>query len=167
MIESINNLASIGADFVTVPCNSAHNFYQPVSEGIAIPWLNMIELVSRVVTVDKSKPLILGAYLTTTRKPYSRYIPGAVYPSEADREIVWAGIEEIKLTNRLSVEARNRLEAIVHKMKGEIDCVLLACTEFSIVYDGCTNIAGLKIIDSSTEYAKATLSFAKGWSQYY
>jgi aspartate/glutamate racemase len=38
---------------------------------------------------------------------------------------------------------------------------LLACTEFSIAFDGHSNIDGLKIIDSSTEYARATIDFAK------
>ncbi len=162
MIESINNLASIGADFVTIPCNSAHHFYQQVAEEIRIPWLNMIKIVSQVVTDTKTRPLVLGGYITLTQKTYSRYIPEAVYPSAADNELVWSAIEEIKLNNALSAETRTRLEAVIHKMRDEIDCVLLACTEFSIAYDGCTNLNGLKIVDSSTEYARATIDFAKG-----
>ena len=46
-------------------------------------------------------------------------------------------------------------------MKGEIDCVLLACTELSIVYGSTTSIDGLSVIDTSTEYAKATIEFAR------
>ena len=30
MVKSINNLTRIGADFVVVPCNSAHYFYKEV-----------------------------------------------------------------------------------------------------------------------------------------
>jgi len=162
MIESINNLASINVDFVTVPCNSAHHFYDQVVEKIEIPWLNMIEIVSQVITGDnKSRPLILGGYITVTRKTYTRYLPDAVYPSTRDNELVWSAIEEIKLTNGLSTESRSRLEAIIHEMRQEIDCVLLGCTEFSIAYDGHSNIDGLKIVDSSTEYARATIDFAK------
>jgi aspartate racemase len=162
MIESINKLASIGVDFVTVPCNSAHHFYQQVAQGIHIPWLNMLEIVSRVVTTEnRSRPLILGGYITVTRKLYSEYVPGAVYASSEDNELVWSAIEEIKLASSLSDEARTRLEALICRMKKDIDCVLLACTELSIAYDGYVSIDGLKIIDSSTEYAKATIEFAK------
>ena len=34
MVNSINNLAKIGCDFVMLPCNSAHYFYNQVSEKI-------------------------------------------------------------------------------------------------------------------------------------
>jgi aspartate racemase len=162
MIESINKLASIGADFVTVPCNSAHHFYQQVAQGIHIPWLNMLGVVSQVVTThNRSRPLILGGYITVTRKLYSEYIPDAVYVPSEDNELIWSAIEEIKLASSLSDEARTRLEALICKMRKDIDCVLLACTELSIAYDGYVSIDGLKIIDSSTEYAKATINFAK------
>ena len=161
MIESINQLASIGTDFVTLPCNSAHYFYEQVVQGIQIPWLNMIESVSKAMTLDRSRPLILGGYITVTKKLYSRHIPGAVYPSPEDNEFIWSVIEEIKLTSDLSTSSRTRLETMIHEMKGEIDCVLLACTELSIVYGGIASIDGLKVVDSGAEYAKATIEFAK------
>jgi aspartate racemase len=162
MIESINKLASIGVDFVTIPCNSAHHFYQQVAQAIHIPWLNMLGVVSQVVTTHKrSRPLILGGYITVTQKLYSEYIPDAVYAPSEDNELVWSAIEEIKLSSSLSDEARTRLETLIYKRKEDIDCVLLACTELSIAYDGYASIDGLQIIDSSTEYAKATINFAK------
>jgi aspartate racemase len=161
MIESINQLASIGSDFVAVPCNSAHYFYEPVVRGIQIPWLSMLESVSRVVRANGTRPLVLGGYITMVKEVYSTYVSGAVYPMWEDCEFIWAVIEEIKLTSKLSSSSRTRLESIVRAMKGEIDCVLLACTELSIVYGGVTNIAGLRLIDSGSEYAKATIEFAR------
>ena len=46
MIKSINNLASIGAESLLIPCNSAHYFYDEVCKEITIPWINMIECVA-------------------------------------------------------------------------------------------------------------------------
>lgn len=171
MIESINQLASIGADFVTLPCNSAHYFYEQVARGIQIPWLNMLESVSRAVIAHGDRPLVLGGYITITKKLYSKYLPGAVYPAPPDSEFIWSAIEEIKLTSDLSVSSRAQLETMIAAMKAQIDCVLLACTEFSIVSralvagsasDGdVATIDGLRVLDSGTEYAKATIEFAK------
>lgn len=161
MIESINQLASIGSEFVAVPCNSAHYFYEQVVRGIQIPWLSMLESVSRVVKANGARPLVLGGYITMVKELYSTYISGAVYPVLEDCEFIWAVIEDIKLTSKLSPASRTRLESIVRAMKREIDCVLLACTELSIVYGGVTNIDGLKLIDSGHEYAKATIEFAR------
>ena len=161
MIESINQLARIGADFVAVPCNSAHYFYEQVAQGIQIPWLNMLESVSKAARINGGRPLVLGGYVTVAKKLYSRYIPGAVYPSPEDGEFIGSVIEEIKLTSELSTPSRARLETMIHEMKAEIDCVLLACTELSIAYGGTTSIDGLRVVDSSTEYAKATIEFAR------
>ena len=61
MIESINGLADIGDDFVVVPCNSAHYFYDEVVRKIKLPWLNIIEIsCNRVRRIGKQRPLILG-----------------------------------------------------------------------------------------------------------
>ena len=46
IVKSINNLSKIGCDFVALPCNSVHYYYDKVSLDININWLNMIEIVS-------------------------------------------------------------------------------------------------------------------------
>ena len=75
IVRSINNLGKIGCSFVMLPCNSAHYFYDEVSEEIEIPWLNMIEIVSsRILDSSYTKPLILGGYITTQKKVYSQSV---------------------------------------------------------------------------------------------
>ena len=75
IVHSINNLGKIGCSFVMLPCNSAHYFYNEVSEEIEIPWLNMIEIVSsKILDLSYTKPLILGGYITTQKKVYSQYL---------------------------------------------------------------------------------------------
>lgn len=157
MIESINKLAQIGADFVVVPCNSAHYFYKKVAPSIKIPWLNMIEIVSRAMPTRQ--PLILGAYITVIKKIYSQYIKGAIYLSDSENQFVADLIEETKLTSHLSLKNKKRLETIIYEKKSEIDSILLSCSELSIVYKN-SHIYGLPIIDSALEYAKATIKFA-------
>ena len=36
------NLKSFGCDYIAVPCNSAHAFFDDVTFGGNIPWVNMI-----------------------------------------------------------------------------------------------------------------------------
>jgi len=163
IIESIDKLASIGANFVAVPCNSAHYFYDQVVQKIKIPWLNMIEITSKQALKLGKKPLILGGYATIEKKLYNKYISEARYLSEKGNEFVYRAIEEIKLTALLSKNTKNRLEKIIKDNieKQGIDCLLFACTELPIVYKEKT-LYGLPIIDSSLEYAKETIKFAKG-----
>lgn len=161
MIESINLLASIGADFVAVPCNQAHYFYKEVTPFIEIPWLNMIDITAKAVSIlAKSRPLILGGYVTVKKRVYDEYIPGAKYLSEPENGVVIDAIEEIKLTSGLSVESAKRLEDTVSKREREIDCVVLACTEFSIVFSN-KSMGGLPTVDSDLEYAREVVRYAR------
>jgi len=44
MVKSAQRLASIGADFLIMPCNTAHNFYDAVASSVSIPVLHMIAI---------------------------------------------------------------------------------------------------------------------------
>lgn len=162
MIESINKLTQIGADFIVVPCNSAHYFYKQVAPSIKIPWLNMIEIVSKAISIKKfKKPLVLGGYVTTKKRLYSQYLPKTVYLSRLENQKITNLIEEIKLTSALSAKGRKKLEKIIHQKKSDVDCVLFACSELSIIYKE-KYIGNLPMVDAAFEYAQATIKFARG-----
>lgn len=161
MIESINGLACIGADFVVVPCNSAHYFYKDVTPHIKIPWLSIIEITSkRITTMGKKHPLILGGFATTYKRLYSEYIPEAVYLSDIENRIVEEMIEEIKLTSALSAKLRKTLKEILENNKQTVDCAVIACTELPLVYNE-NNLYGVDLINSSLEYAKEVIRYAQ------
>ena len=44
MVKSAKRLASIGADFLIMPCNTAHGFYDEVCSAVSIPVLHMIRI---------------------------------------------------------------------------------------------------------------------------
>ena len=44
MVKSAQRLASIGADLLIMPCNTAHNFYDAVASSVSIPVLHMIAI---------------------------------------------------------------------------------------------------------------------------
>ncbi|UCG66687.1 MAG: amino acid racemase [Deltaproteobacteria bacterium] len=46
MIETAKNLERAGADFIVIPCVSAHYFINQLGEGIAIPVISIIEEVA-------------------------------------------------------------------------------------------------------------------------
>jgi len=49
MVKTTRNLERAGADFVVMPCNTAHYYYEDLKKSIGIPILNMIELTARVI----------------------------------------------------------------------------------------------------------------------
>ena len=152
IVRSINNLGKIGCNFVMLPCNSVHYFYDIVSKKIEIPWLNMIEIVSnKILALSYCKPLILGGYITTQKKVYSRYIPESVYLSESENRTIESIIEKIKIKNSLDKNSEKTIKNIVKNYDDSIDSLLLACTELPIVIDR-DYFLGKKVISSIDEY---------------
>lgn len=50
MIETAKNLEKAGADFIVIPCVSAHYFIEELRKGIAIPVISIIDEVTREIT---------------------------------------------------------------------------------------------------------------------
>tara|TARA_B100000519_G_scaffold39884_1_gene29566 strand:+ start:252 stop:941 length:690 start_codon:yes stop_codon:yes gene_type:complete len=152
IVSSINNLAKIGCRCVMLPCNSVHYFYEEISKKIEIPWLNMIEIVSnKMLELNYSRPLILGGFVTTEKKVYSKYLPESVYLSESENRIIESIIEEIKIKNILDKSSDKTIRDIVKNYDDMIDSVLLGCTELPIVMNE-DHFKGKKVISSIDEY---------------
>ena len=165
IIESIHHLASIGADFVVLPSNSAHHYYDEIAPHIKIPWLNMISVITQVITEKKkAQPLILGGYLTITQQTYSHYLPQAQYLSKEQNEMIYDAIAEIRRTNNLPIQQKQAIIDALDMKKDEADCIILASTELPAILTE-KRINGLETIDTSMEYAKATVAFAQGDQQ--
>ena len=135
-----------------LPCNSVHYFYEEVSKKIEIPWLNMIEIVSnKMLELNYSRPLILGGFVTTEKKVYSKYLPESVYLSESENLIIESIIGEIKIKNILYKSSDKTIRDIVKNYDDMIDSVLLGCTELPIVMNE-DHFKGKKVISSIDEY---------------
>ena len=156
-ISAIINLHQAGADFVVLPCNQIHYWYKDVIENIPIPWVNMLKVVSsQVLKEDLSSPLVLGGYVTTSKKIYNPYLTKAKYPNQKEQQIVEDAILCIKKTNSLSKKLQYQILSFIQRKK-DIDSVIFACTELN---KDVLNILDYTTFNSSKIYAKETLRIA-------
>ncbi len=159
IISSIKVLERAGCDFVVLPCNNVHYFYEEVTEHIDIPWMNLIRLVSDSIR-HFPKVLILGSYITTLKKLYSTYTDNVVYITSDQNEpynlnYLMNIVESIKKNKECHHQVQSLLDHIVSSFP-DVDAVLLACTELPIAFTGMDyNYNGLKIIDSTEIYIDA------------
>ncbi len=98
MRKSAKKLQAMGCDYLAVPCNSAHYFYEEVVQGLDIPWVNMIEIVTRELK-HFQKILILGAYVTVTKKIYDRFINNTLYMKAEGNKLVSELVEKLKINS--------------------------------------------------------------------
>ncbi|KAK7325220.1 hypothetical protein VNO77_29379 [Canavalia gladiata] len=67
IVQSLRNkrafLENSGARCIVMPCNVSHSWYEQVSEGSSVPFLNMAECVAKELKEAKFKPLEAGSPL--------------------------------------------------------------------------------------------------------
>lgn len=49
LVQAANSLAEQGADFLTIPCVTAHYFYPELAKAVDIPVINLLEEIARTV----------------------------------------------------------------------------------------------------------------------
>jgi aspartate racemase len=139
-------LEQMGADFLVVPCNTAHAFYSRIQPQLSIPWLHMMQEVSRFVATQKGAQRI-GIMATTGTLRARLYADSLtqvgltpVFPaidSKTQRQImqsIYAPYWGIK-SGGVTVSAM-ALESLAESMgwfkAQSVDLVIAGCTELSV-----------------------------------
>lgn len=139
MVEDAKKLEKSGADYVVMPCNTAHFFYEQIQRNISIPMLNIIQETVRysVENTPNIKKLgILATKGTITAGAYQHMcekfgIDWAV-PSLADEQSLMNIIyNQVKAGKDVNI---NEFIKIIDNMKADgCDAVVLGCTELSVI----------------------------------
>ena len=65
LIEMAQQLENQGADFLVIPCNTAHYYYDKIVSHISIPVLNMVDLTVENIIVDLPEIKKVGLLAST------------------------------------------------------------------------------------------------------
>ncbi|MEG0448367.1 MAG: amino acid racemase [Lysinibacillus sp.] len=137
MVKDANKLASVGADMIAIPCNTAHTFYEELVQGSPVPVLHMIrETAKRAHTLGAKRVGILATNGTVKSKMYQaaleEYEIEPILPDEVMQEKVMSIIYDyVKAGKDVSYEQWQPLEEAMLALNCER--IVLGCTELSIV----------------------------------
>lgn len=139
LIESAKKLEDLGADYLIMPCNTAHFFYEEIIKHIKIPFLNMIEETAKYIC-NKGETTSVGLLSTEgtiNAKVYdtifNKHDINIVKLSNENQQYITDIIYGIKSgnTNINTEKFNNIIEEF--KIRG-IDTSVLGCTELSTAY---------------------------------
>jgi len=164
--ESAQNLEKAGADFIIIPCNTAHYFLPSIQESVKIPVLNMIEETAketrRKIPPIKKVGLLasVGVYETKIYyQHFKKFDIKVISPEEKDKEKVMEVIYAIKAGN-LSKEVKKKILQIAQKLidKG-VEAIITGCTEIPLILkEGDVSVP---IIDPTQVLAKIAIQKAR------
>lgn len=164
--STARNLERAGADFLVVPCNSAHLFYDRIVEAVRIPVLHMVE--ETVAEALRRHPRIervgvLAATATIRLRLYHERLEArgvrAISPSGADQEIVQGVIFSVKGGDK-GIHVRSTIRGVAEMLAARgAQLLLTACTELPLVLqDGD---ASVPVLDPTEALARAAVRFAR------
>lgn len=137
IIDDAKKLASIGANMIAIPCNTAHTFYDEIAECSPVPVLHMIrETAKRAYDLGAKRVGILATTGTLTSRMYQtaleEYGLTPVVPDEPIKEKVMSIIYDfVKAGKDVSAEEWQPIEEAMLELN--CDRIVLGCTELSIV----------------------------------
>jgi aspartate racemase len=164
--ETAQNLEKAGADFIVIPCNTAHSFLSSIQESVKIPILNMIEETAketqkRISQIQKVGLLAsIGIYETEIyHQQFKKFNIEVISPEEKDKEEIMKVIYVVKAGN-LSEEIKKNILKIAQKLidKGA-EAIITGCTEIPLILkEGDVSVP---IIDPTQVLAKAAVRKAR------
>ncbi len=132
-------LQRAGADFVAIPCNSAHAFLSVMRKAVNIPVLSIVEETAKEIKRRKlSKVLLLATQFTVSREIYDQPLTERgvelVKPVHAQQVLVDKIIVNTESGQRLRSD-RATITRIIKdiRSKSDIDGVVAGCTEIPLL----------------------------------
>lgn len=136
--EDIKLMEYAQVGHITIPCNTAHYFYDELQKQTAIPIINMVEetMLEIIRTFGENQKVgILATMGTIQSKVYEKYANKLglqlIKPNESEQQLVMDAIYAVKAGNFNYLQ---EIEKLLKKMNEEYGCVvsILACTELSL-----------------------------------
>lgn len=151
--EMAERLERAGADFLVMPCNTAHYYHAQAAGAVAIPFWNLIEMTVRRFA-DASPPVRRVGLLASPavrqvnlfEAPFADAGIELVLPSDPDQAALLDVIRAVKAGGpddaRIAAfnDVARRLEA------AGAQALLIACTELSVIAESLQS--GVPIVDN-------------------
>lgn len=166
LIMTAQNLEKAGADFIIIPCNTAHYFISGIQQNVNIPILNMIEesanYVKNIYPSFKKVGLFAskGTYKT---KLYNSFFNAKnidiLIPTPPEQEKIMDLIYMVK-SGILSEQIKSQIIKISEEqIKKGIQAIITGCTEIPLILKN--KDVKIPVIDPTNILAKRAVEEAK------
>ena len=138
MADMGRRLASWGADFLVIACNTAHYYYEAVQQAVNIPVINLIDLVARHVEShfpEQNRVGILASPAVAMTGLYTKRFQKMgitdIWPDADHQASLLCVIKEVKKGNT-GPEVRADYLAVCDNLRQQgAHLAIVACTELS------------------------------------
>lgn len=165
MVSSAIRLECMGADFLLIPCNTAHYFYDKICAMVHIPILNMLEETAQEA---KRQDITCVGLLATDGtiesgvydRVFEKYGISVLHPSSLGQKKVMDLIYKGVKAGNKDIDLSGFYDTLEELKQNGAQTMILGCTELPIAFE-MYNIQ-YKNIDPTTVLARRAVSCANG-----
>jgi aspartate racemase len=167
LIESANALVRAGADFLTMPCVTAHAFFEKLQQAVPVPILHLIRETADFLCIDR-QPQRLGVLATSGTLQARLFeavfeprgirivVPDPAYQARCVMEAIYG----LKQGRPLDGPRQLIREAAAHLIAQGVNAIILGCTEIPLLL--AEGDAAVPVIDPTWVLAQAAVGRARG-----
>jgi aspartate racemase len=158
--EGIKNLIAAGSNFISIPCNTVHYYFDEMQKFSSIPILNIVDETARRAKEQGYKKVGILATRTTIEKNLykkflDRYGIETINPNDDEIEKISEAIYNIEQGKLLETNL-NKLKKVMKNLEERgAEAVILGCTELPILIkqEDCET----KVLDTTQILAERTI----------
>ena len=165
LMDMARRLEAWGADFLVMPCNTAHHYHGQIQSAVRIPVLNMIKLAAEAVRQKFPNLRKVGILATSAtvkvglyEKVFGELGIETLYPDASEQAELLALIKSIKAGQLGQAQRAALITAGRHVLEKGAQALVLACTELSVI---APQRGELPFVDASQALAEETFAIVK------
>lgn len=166
LIAMAQGLERLGADFLAIPCNTAHHYYPDIAAAVTVPVINMIQLTVETIQARQAETRRIGLLASSALQRIKLYEPWfqaldieVLYPQETGQEAVMQLIRGVKARNYSTEQLAAYNTAAKNLEQQGAQCLVIACTELSVLDDKLDS--ALPVYDAAALLADEIIRLAK------
>jgi len=164
LIETAKNLAAAGADFIIMPCNTAHYWIEEIRRSVRIPVIDMIEETAKETARMHSSARKVGIMAATGtvqsglyQKRFQNLSIKTISPTDQDQATLMQAIYSVKAgdlsVSSIAIEIGQRL------IQSGVQAIIAGCTEIPLILK--TGDLPVPIIDATQVLATRAIEMAR------
>lgn len=151
IIEGAQKLESTGVEFLAMPCNTAHLYFEELQCSLSVPILNIVDETLQAIPENTKRVALLATEATVQAGIYQdgiikrniEYIHHEKWQESINQIISCIKGGKIEKAHEL-------WNALVLQLRDEVDTAIIACTDLNVV-------ASEDFVDSAQCLAKAVV----------
>ena len=157
LADMARDLRAAGAEALAMPCNTAHAYASAIRDATELPFLDMVAFAAEALPGGARLGLLASPATRTAGIFDAAFAARHLEACHPDPDVALALIRRVK-TGETGPEAGAALAALADEL-GEVDRLLVACTEFSLLAPALGDRPWIDALDCLTA---AILDFARG-----